>query len=527
MLLSFSGISIGQITINVKIKNYDGKSRVTYNTTKDGIIPPYFPINTEIVPGLSGVFKIRSINKGYGMTIIFFGGLTYPIFHRENSQIDLVIDQAKIKYPKLKEKDRNRIDHIIDSIRQASITSISGDFSEVSKFYNKAIRPRTSITDVSGSDFSKLILNADTPNKAVAILDSLIQTELNQIAYLNLDINLEKQQDELSSQQIKRFLTTQVYSFYASAFLNGMALKRYKQADRLLKNPESELKIYNPEWERLTEDFIKKADKQIVPASNGYEYNDLIYLIEYTKSEYQNYDLSPPKITNDEMIIVKLLKPTVLDSLKLTDDKAIFAFRLQYLFRFLYTETYYSPALLSAINELKAKYPNSPHIAYFEPQIQKLKSYLKASSSSYDKAEIINTNYLKFNDLLESFKGKNILIDIWATWCSPCISEFKYKSMLQTTIDKGDIALLYISIDKEAWEKKWAENIKYNQLDGYHVLANEILKQDMWETLGGGKGIIPRYALIDKNGKIFLAEASRPSDSNTLLQQIHSMINTN
>ena len=98
------------------------------------------------------------------------------------------------------------------------------------------------------------------------------------------------------------------------------------------------------------------------------------------------------------------------------------------------------------------------------------------------------------------------------------------KSESPTFIDERKITVLYVSIDKSRWEKKWRENIRFNQLEGYHVLADDVLIQDMWDFLGGKQGIIPRYALIDKNGDIFLNDAARPSESEKLTEQIKSLL---
>jgi thiol-disulfide isomerase/thioredoxin len=165
---------------------------------------------------------------------------------------------------------------------------------------------------------------------------------------------------------------------------------------------------------------------------------------------------------------------------------------------------------------LKAQYPDSELLKPYEPKIELLQTYLKKSASSYDKCKIVPTNFLYFSDLLEQFKGKNLLIDIWATWCAPCVEDFNYKSVLKPFVEQEKLTILYISVDKLSWKRKWQENMRFNELEGYHVLANDVLIQDMWKQLGGPAGSIPRYALIDKNGSIYLSDAARPSEGEKL-----------
>lgn len=136
------------------------------------------------------------------------------------------------------------------------------------------------------------------------------------------------------------------------------------------------------------------------------------------------------------------------------DSKSALAYKAYKLWAYLHSQTAYSPTLLNSYNELKTQYPNSIHITQLEPQVEKLKAYLKSSSEKFNKAEFINTNYYQFEDLLELFKGKNILIDIWVAWCGPCIQEFNYKDTFKPYIDNGELKVLYISIDKQRWEKK-------------------------------------------------------------------------
>ncbi|MEX2232630.1 MAG: TlpA disulfide reductase family protein [Cyclobacteriaceae bacterium] len=485
-------------------------------------------VSNEVQPSATGRFKITYENKGLSSTRIGFYGLTYSFVHDENSKIRLTIDQARINIPKNRKTGKLKGDNLRDSVKQAATISIEGDFAEINRFSNRMARTSTVAFRVEGCDYSKLIRQAERPSEAISILDSLTQIELDQIAMLATALKLENMNSRSVTPELKRFLEIQVRSFYGTVFLSGMMLKRFDQAQLLSKNPQAPDTIYNREWEQVIETFMTTASKRISPLAASFEYNEFILSSGYTLENYRKYDFEAAKTSDDELVVERLLQPqlTTLDSLHIVDDKAILAYRIHNLSRFLYTQTFYSPVLLNAVNTLKEKYPDSQLLKPYEPKIDLLKTYLRNTSKHYQKSKIVETNFLHFNDLLETFKGKNLLIDIWATWCAPCVDDFNYKSILKPFIEDGSIAVLYISIDKPQWERKWKENIKFNELEGYHVLADNLLIQDMWKQLGGTAGLIPRYALIDKNGSVYLNNAARPSEGAELVNQIRGLLGT-
>jgi thiol-disulfide isomerase/thioredoxin len=48
---------------------------------------------------------------------------------------------------------------------------------------------------------------------------------------------------------------------------------------------------------------------------------------------------------------------------------------------------------------------------------------------------------------LTDFKGKILLVNIWATWCAPCVKEFPSMKALVEHF-KGEVAILAVSHDK-------------------------------------------------------------------------------
>ena len=109
-------------------------------------------------------------------------------------------------------------------------------------------------------------------------------------------------------------------------------------------------------------------------------------------------------------------------------------------------------------------------------------------------------------------KGKFTYIDVWATWCGPCKMEIPFMEKLVERFKGNDkVMFISISVDEnvDAWKKmiekdkpQWAQ---YN----IHGKTNQQFSAD-WGITG-----IPRFIMIDKDGNIFAADATRPSNEET------------
>lgn len=108
---------------------------------------------------------------------------------------------------------------------------------------------------------------------------------------------------------------------------------------------------------------------------------------------------------------------------------------------------------------------------------------------------------------LESLKGKLVYIDIWATWCIPCIKEIPALKIVEEEFKNEEIYFVSMCLkdSKENFEKM----VKEKALGGVQLFApnDEIsfFKDYFLST-------IPRFILIDKEGKIIDAYAYKPSD---------------
>ena len=124
---------------------------------------------------------------------------------------------------------------------------------------------------------------------------------------------------------------------------------------------------------------------------------------------------------------------------------------------------------------------------------------------------------LEDKPLIETLIAQNpdkvIYIDVWATWCGNCIKEFPDAVALHEKLDKNNITFVYIAIDSP--EDVWKKIIQEKQLKGQHILLNKKQVEHFKEAYIGKTISIPRYMIIDKNGKIVDDNAPRPSDKKT------------
>lgn len=108
---------------------------------------------------------------------------------------------------------------------------------------------------------------------------------------------------------------------------------------------------------------------------------------------------------------------------------------------------------------------------------------------------------------LSDLKGKVVVVDMWATWCSPCLKEIPFMKTLEEELNGKDIAFVSISTDQEKDKGKWLKMINDMKLGGIQLFGgagNELMDFYKIKT-------IPRFMVFDREGKIVNTEAPRPS----------------
>ncbi|UII25627.1 TlpA family protein disulfide reductase [Fulvivirga maritima] len=123
---------------------------------------------------------------------------------------------------------------------------------------------------------------------------------------------------------------------------------------------------------------------------------------------------------------------------------------------------------------------------------------------------------------LADLNGKVVYIDIWATWCAPCREEIPYSQDIKEHYkDNDDIAFLYVSVDQS--KKSWLDYLKsHPDFKGIHINDPGNFQSNIAEAFKVSG--IPRYIIIDKEGKIFATDAKRPSSGDNLIEQLDAAL---
>lgn len=95
---------------------------------------------------------------------------------------------------------------------------------------------------------------------------------------------------------------------------------------------------------------------------------------------------------------------------------------------------------------------------------------------------------------LQSFKGKKVFVNLWASWCPPCRREMPSIEKLSQSVDTGKVVFIMLSLDDNFYKaKKFIQNQKL-KLPVYYPAES---LPDLFNVQG-----IPVTFIFNENGEL-------------------------
>ena len=120
------------------------------------------------------------------------------------------------------------------------------------------------------------------------------------------------------------------------------------------------------------------------------------------------------------------------------------------------------------------------------------------------------------------FKGKTLVVDVWATWCSSCLKKMPLFADIQSKYaHRKDVVFVLLSTDRNKAMEGWKRHMEKYKDSNLHLLRADVEGGSSFETDYNIFGL-PRYIIIDRRGNI--VEAFAPSPGHGLEQLIENTL---
>lgn len=289
-------------------------------------------------------------------------------------------------------------------------------------------------------------------------------------------------------------IKSEVYSKYATLSLHTPVT--YHQKTYFITNEVSSIIYFGNNKSSKDYPFVNSKLINAIELTNCKEIKNLM---DYTQKERNdlldfrekhNAELE----TNDSLMSIykqkdKILLKKSMDFIKLNSDQYFYLWYFNLGYRG--SDAIEADSLLHFYND--ALYPKYKNL--FEAK--RILDYLKGRTLKTNQLapDFTTKDISGRNFSLKQLRGKYVLINIWATWCGPCVAELPLIKKLRDDFPANQLEM--ISVSEDDTQADLENGIKKYGLNWTHVFKDtEILNK--YQISNG----IPKTFLIDKEGRL-------------------------
>ena len=149
------------------------------------------------------------------------------------------------------------------------------------------------------------------------------------------------------------------------------------------------------------------------------------------------------------------------------------------------------PAAINTVLEMQNRYLALQHRALSGGE----------SLKSNDEVKEMSDGEKILRKLIEPYKGKFVLVDVWGTWCSPCKRALSHSKELYERMAPYDMVFLYLAnrSDEDSWKNVIKEyNVTGDNVVHYNLPGEQQSAVERFLRVNS----YPTYRLIDRNGNL-------------------------
>ena len=128
--------------------------------------------------------------------------------------------------------------------------------------------------------------------------------------------------------------------------------------------------------------------------------------------------------------------------------------------------------------------------------------YILNQPSENEGDDFIYTSLDGSTKRLSDYRGKVVLVDMWATWCSPCIYEMVELHKLYNSYSRDDLEIISINIDYREGIQQIQDFLDQFEEDGYTLNWQFGMEIDDNLVKYMNEGTIPTLCIFDQQGNL-------------------------
>ncbi len=109
-----------------------------------------------------------------------------------------------------------------------------------------------------------------------------------------------------------------------------------------------------------------------------------------------------------------------------------------------------------------------------------------------------------FRNLLDAERGNIVVVNLWATWCTPCLAEIPDLVKVTDALADKKVKLIGIAVDDAGVSSKQVENLKQRYFPTFNTYVRDQTEVDYLISIidPAWNEVVPTTYILDRKGKV-------------------------